>query len=77
MSAVAETAVISGGFGAEYGNAQSGVINIVTREGGNRYTGSLEWNGNDFQTLGLADDWHWGGIDPDNPLGLEWIRKPD
>lgn len=67
MSGVAETAVISGGFGAEYGNAQSGVINIVTREGGNRYTGSLDWNGNNWQKLGLASDWHWGGIDPDNP----------
>ena len=65
MSGVAETAVISGGFGAEYGNAQSGVINIVTREGGSRYTGSLDWNGNNWQKLGLASDWHWGGIDPD------------
>ncbi len=67
MSAVAETSVISGGFGAEYGNAQSGVVNIVTREGGDRYTGSLSCNGNNFQKLGLADGWHWGGINPDNP----------
>ncbi len=38
LSAMAETSIISGGFGAEYGNAQSGIINVVTREGGNRYT---------------------------------------
>jgi len=59
MSAVAETSVISGGFGAEYGNAQSGVINIVTREGGNAYTGSVDFNGNDWELLGLADSTHW------------------
>ncbi|PIE53205.1 hypothetical protein CSA37_02355 [Candidatus Fermentibacteria bacterium] len=60
LSAVAETSVISGGFGAEYGNAQSGIINVVTREGGDRYTGSLSWSGNDFQAMGLASDWGWG-----------------
>jgi len=60
LSAVAETSVITGGFGAEYGNAQSGIINVVTREGGARYTGSLGMNGNDFDALGLADGWTWG-----------------
>jgi outer membrane receptor protein involved in Fe transport len=59
MSAVAETSIISGGFGAEYGNAQSGVINIITREGGTGYSGSVEISGNDFQLLGLKDDYHW------------------
>jgi outer membrane receptor protein involved in Fe transport len=60
LSAVAETSVISGGFGAEYGNAQSGIINVVTREGGARYTGFLGMNGNDFDALGLSDGWTWG-----------------
>ncbi|RKZ05057.1 hypothetical protein DRQ21_00870 [Candidatus Fermentibacteria bacterium] len=60
LSAVAETSVISGGFGAEYGNAQSGIINVVTREGGARYTGSLGMNGNDFDALGISDGWAWG-----------------
>jgi outer membrane receptor protein involved in Fe transport len=64
MSGVAETSIISGGFGAEYGNAQSGVVNIITREGGRNYTGSVNWNGNNWQELGLASDWHWGGINP-------------
>ncbi len=60
LSAVAETSVISGGFGAEYGNAQSGIINVITREGGNRYSGSIGMNGNDFDALGIAEDWTWG-----------------
>ena len=60
LSAVAETSVMTGGFGAEYGNAQSGVINVVTREGGDSYSGSLGMYGNDFQALGLSEGWDWG-----------------
>ena len=90
LSAVAETSVMTGGFGAEYGNAQSGIINVVTREGGRNYSGSLSMNGNDFQTLGLASDWAWGypgtwwpgdhfAADPDVPgsVGTEFAgNKP-
>jgi outer membrane receptor protein involved in Fe transport len=64
MSSVAETSVISGGFGAEYGNAQSGVINIVTREGGNSYTGEVSVNGNNWEALGMASDWTWSHPGP-------------
>ncbi len=59
MSAVSETSIMSGGFGAEYGNAQSGVINIVTREGGTNYTGEVSFNGNDWQALGFEDGRTW------------------
>jgi outer membrane receptor protein involved in Fe transport len=34
MSAVEEVEVITSGFGAQYGNAQSGVVNISMKEGG-------------------------------------------
>lgn len=37
MSSVAEIKVISGGFSAEYGGAQSGVISITTRDGSNGF----------------------------------------
>jgi len=40
---IQELQVISGTFNAEFGNAMSGVINVVTKEGrGDRYTGSVE-----------------------------------
>ena len=40
LSAVKEIQVQTGGFNAEYGNARSGVINVVAREGNNdRYSG--------------------------------------
>lgn len=40
--AVQEIQVLTGGFPAEFGGAQSGVINVVTKEGGPSYEGTLE-----------------------------------
>jgi len=37
-----EISVLTGGFGAEYGNVLSGVINVSTKSGTDRYTGSVE-----------------------------------
>ncbi|MBN1349503.1 TonB-dependent receptor [candidate division KSB1 bacterium] len=44
QSAIKEIQTITGGFDAEYGNARSGVINIVTKEGvSSRYSGSINY----------------------------------
>ncbi len=40
-SAVQELQILSGTFNAEYGQAMSGIINIVTKEGGSKFTGNL------------------------------------
>lgn len=40
--AVSEIVVQSGGFNAEYGRINSGVVNVVTREGSEKYFGSIE-----------------------------------
>ncbi len=43
---VQELQVISGTFNAEYGNAMSGVVNVVTKTGGSQLNGNLElWTG--------------------------------
>jgi len=42
-SAVEEMTILSGGFDAEYGDALSGVINIVTKEGGSKPSGGLRY----------------------------------
>jgi len=43
---IQELQVISGTFNAEYGNAMSGVINVVTKTGSSRLRGGLEaWTG--------------------------------
>src|SRR5690606_22169086 len=47
-----EIAVYTGGFGAEYGNVLSGVINVTTKGGTDKYTGSIEAITDEF-----AGDW--------------------
>ncbi|MBN2413069.1 TonB-dependent receptor [candidate division KSB1 bacterium] len=42
LTAIQELEVITGGFNAEYGEAQSGVFNIVTKEGGDNFEGYAE-----------------------------------
>ena len=41
-SLMQEISVLTGGFGAEYGNVLSGVINVSTKSGSEKYTGSVE-----------------------------------
>lgn len=43
LDAVEEIKVETGGFNAEYGNVRSGVINVVTKEGGERISGSINF----------------------------------
>lgn len=46
LSAVKEISVERGGFNAEYGQVQSGIINVVTKEGGkSSYHGSIQFKG--------------------------------
>ncbi len=47
-SSVQELQVISGTFNAEYGNAMSGVINTVTKEGGREYHGDIRVYSGDY-----------------------------
>ena len=48
--AIEEIVVQTGGFNAEYGRAQSGAVNIVTRDGGDKYFGSAEGVYGDIKT---------------------------
>ena len=48
--AVQETTVSSGAISAEFGRFSGGVVNAVTKSGGNRFSGS-------FRTSFLNDDW--------------------
>lgn len=46
--AIQEMSLLSGTFNAEYGNALSGVVNIVTREGSEKYGGKIEYRTSEF-----------------------------
>ena len=49
-NAIQEIEIITGTFNAEFGQAQSGVVNIVTKDGGSRYEGSFNAYGGDYVT---------------------------
>jgi outer membrane receptor for ferrienterochelin and colicin len=49
---VQEMQLVSGAFNAEYGQAMSGIVNIATKEGGPKYTGSIGSYGGQY----LAND---------------------
>jgi len=42
LSSIQELEIITGAFNAEYGQAQSGVFNIITKEGSQKFTGYAE-----------------------------------
>ncbi|KAA3659502.1 MAG: TonB-dependent receptor, partial [Calditrichaeota bacterium] len=56
-NAIQELELISGTFNAEYGQAMSGIINIVTKEGGENYSGNLEMYVGDYASM--HDDIFW------------------
>jgi hypothetical protein len=51
-AAVQELQVISGTFNAEYGQAMSGVVNIITKQGGKNYTGQIKVYAGDYVSSG-------------------------
>ncbi len=59
--AVKEMEVSLGGFSAEYGNVQSGVLNLAMKEGSQKFSGSLYATTTDFgpltETLMPKNDW--------------------
>ena len=79
--AVEEIDVITGGFSAEFGHAQSGIINIVTREGGREYHGNVRFTTDELsdaieQSYGFNNlQASIGGpIIPDSADGLRLVR---
>jgi outer membrane receptor for ferrienterochelin and colicin len=47
-TSVEEMQLVTGAFNAEYGQAMSGIVNIATKEGGSKYTGTLSVYGGDY-----------------------------
>lgn len=63
VTGMQQVEVYTSGFGAEYGNAQSGVVNMMAREGGNKWDTRMEaavipayyktWNGSPYSPNNL------------------------
>ena len=66
---VQEMEVVTGGFNAEYGDAQSGIVNIVTKEGGGAFHGEFRVE------YSPPDQYHHGNYiyDPNVQVGIsDW-----
>ncbi len=48
-NAIEEVDVITGGFNAEYGQATSGVVNVKTKEGGDKYSGYVSYKTDNWE----------------------------
>ena len=48
MLGTSDSEVITGGMDAEYGNAQSAIVNVSTREGGRTFEGQVRYMTDDF-----------------------------
>ena len=66
LGAIEELEVITGSFNAEYGEAQSGVINVVTKEGKENYEFYIDGR---YEPAGLN---HWGTSLYDRSSDLFW-----
>ncbi|NNL21288.1 MAG: TonB-dependent receptor [Ignavibacteriaceae bacterium] len=59
-SAIEEVEVITGGFNAEFGQATSGIVNVKTREGSEKYSGAISYK---RDNLGSTESSHVFNID--------------
>ncbi len=55
-SIINEIEILTGGFNAEHGQAVSGVVNVSTKEGGDRWSGQVSWK-RDYLTYVPKDDY--------------------
>ncbi|HXF99590.1 MAG TPA: carboxypeptidase-like regulatory domain-containing protein, partial [Bacteroidota bacterium] len=61
-NAIQSVSVSSSGLDAEYGNAQSGVVNITTKAGGEKYSGSLQYRTDGISPGGGFDERYYSGF---------------
>ena len=66
---VNEMIVYTGGFNAEYGNASSGIVNIITSEGTDKFQGSVE------HRMYLPVEMFWRKSDTGDPLNTGELRQ--
>jgi outer membrane receptor protein involved in Fe transport len=70
-NAIQELSIVSGTFNAEYGNALSGVVNTITKEGGNSYRAYLSFYTGDYLSTRNDVFFNIDDIDPLNNMVTE------
>ncbi|RPJ41515.1 MAG: TonB-dependent receptor, partial [Candidatus Latescibacterota bacterium] len=72
FAALENIQLLSGGFDAEFGNAQSGIVNIQTAEGGRKFSGLIKYMTDDF---GAPDKTYYNADDIAFALGGPLVSK--
>jgi hypothetical protein len=70
-SMVQELQLVSGAFNAEYGQAMSGIVNIASKEGGQKYAGNVTVYGGDHVSSGDKDVFPSKSYNPFNTRDFE------
>uniref|UniRef100_A0A7C3YUX6 TonB-dependent receptor n=1 Tax=candidate division WOR-3 bacterium TaxID=2052148 RepID=A0A7C3YUX6_UNCW3 len=73
-ASVEEVQLITGGFDAEYGEAMSGVVQISTKEGGERLSGGVRYTTDDFMPKELDFGYNLYQLNFGGPLGTKSFR---
>ena len=75
-NALEQMEVITGGFNAEYGDAQSGIVNLITKAGSSKFSGRIRYRVGQWGTH-HGDPLYGPWLDPDNgfrPVAIEPFR---
>ncbi|TFG99254.1 MAG: TonB-dependent receptor, partial [Calditrichales bacterium] len=73
VTGLEQVEVYTSGFSAEYGNAQSGVVNMVTKEGTNKWLSRVEYS----STLPYYKSWGGSEYSPDKLLFYSMLMDPE
>ncbi len=77
VKSVEEIEVLTGGFSAEYGEAQSGVINVITREGGENYAADFTIKHDNLIPVNHSEGYEYGSfyLEGPEPLTSKFMPK--
>lgn len=73
VTGLQEVEVYTSGFSAEYGNAQSGVVNMVTKEGRDKWESRFELS----STAPYYKTWGGSVYDPENLMFVDELMNPE
>ena len=77
INQIEQVEIITGGFDAEYGNANSGVINIITKSGRNRYTADMVYRSDVMMPNRLSTNYSYGYFGLSGPFEpFSWMGMP-
>lgn len=73
-----EVQVKASGYNAEFGGSLGGVVNVVTRSGGNEFHGDIlgYLTGRSLNTRGY-NTWRWDPLSTTSPPAVEWYNAED